>query len=136
MKVRVVVDGKTFEVEVDSLQTQPVIARVDGTPIEVWLESAPREGPPAGQIPAQGTPPVQQKCAEIRAPIPGTIVSVAVKAGDMVSYGQEICILDAMKMKNPIRSPRDGVLKDVCISVGQTVKHNDLLVTFDQSEPG
>ncbi len=57
---------------------------------------------------------------------------MAVKAGETVAYGQEICILDAMKMKNPIRSPRAGEIGEVLITVGQTVKHNDVLVTFTQ----
>jgi hypothetical protein len=43
MKVRVKIAGKIFDVEIDTLHTQPVIARVDGEPIEVWLESAPGE---------------------------------------------------------------------------------------------
>jgi glutaconyl-CoA/methylmalonyl-CoA decarboxylase subunit gamma len=134
MKVRVKVEGKFFEVEIDSLQTQPVIARVDGAPIEVWLESGPGEHLPADQIPAKGAAAPKEKQSEIRAPIPGTITSVAVKAGDTVAYGQELCILDAMKMKNPIRSPRDGEIGEVHIKVGQTVKHNDLLVTFMQPD--
>ena len=134
MKVRVKVEGKVFEVEIDTLQNQPVIARVDGTPIEVWLESGSGERPPAGGALDQSTAALKDKHLEIRAPIPGTIVSVSVKAGDTVSYGQEICILDAMKMKNPIRSPRAGEIGEVCIAVGQTVKHNDLLVTFALSD--
>ena len=134
MKVRVKVEGKVFEVEIDSLQTQPVIARVDGTPIEVWLESGSGERPAADQTGGRGADSLKEKRTEIRAPIPGTIISVGVKAGDTVSYGQEICILDAMKMKNPIRSPRAGDIGEVCIVVGQTVKHNDLLVTFAPSD--
>ena len=135
MKVRVKVDGKTFEVEIDSLHTQPVIARVDGAPIEVWLESGASAPPVADHQTAESSAMVKDKRSDMRAPIPGTITSVAVKAGDTVSYGQEICVLDAMKMKNPIRSPRDGEIGEVHITVGQTVKHNDLLVMFAQSDP-
>jgi biotin carboxyl carrier protein len=135
MKVRVKVEGKVFEVEIDSLQAQPVIARVDGTPIEVWLEGGPGEHLPEEQLPAKSTAALKDKRIDIRAPIPGTITSVSVKAGDTVAYGQEICILDAMKMKNPIRSPRAGEIGEVFITLGQIVKHNDVLVTFTQTEP-
>jgi glutaconyl-CoA/methylmalonyl-CoA decarboxylase subunit gamma len=134
MKVRVKIAGKIFDVEIDSLHTQPVIARVDGEPIEVWLESAPGVSIPAEKPGLEDIAAVPDKQIEIRAPIPGTITSVAVKAGDTVAYGQEICILDAMKMKNPIRSPRQGEIGEVFISAGQTVKHNDLLVVFSQAE--
>jgi biotin carboxyl carrier protein len=128
MKVRVKVEGKVFEVEIDSLHTQPVIARVDGTPVEVWLESGPGEQP----VGEQGAAPAREERMDIRAPIPGTIISVAVKAGETVAHGQEICILDAMKMKNPIRSPRAGEIGEVMVTVGQTVKYNDVLVIFSQ----
>jgi glutaconyl-CoA/methylmalonyl-CoA decarboxylase subunit gamma len=134
MKVRVKVEGKTFEVEIESLQSQPIIARVDGEPVEVWLESNSSAHPHTDLQNTAGIPTIQDKRNDLRAPIPGTITSIAVKAGDMVSYGQEICVLDAMKMKNPIRSPRDGEIGEVNITVGQTVKHNDLIVTFLQSD--
>jgi biotin carboxyl carrier protein len=131
MKARVKIEGKTFDVEVESLQTQPVIARVDGVTIEVWLESSSS----ADQKSVTSATVVNDKRSELHAPIPGTIVSIAVKAGDSVAYGQEICVLDAMKMKNPIRSPRDGEIDAVLITLGQTVKHNDVLVTFTRSDP-
>ena len=134
MKVRVKIAGKIFDVEIDSLHTQPVIARVDGESIEVWLESAPGVSTPAEKPSLDAQAAVQDKKIEIRAPIPGRIISVAVKAGDTVSYGQELCVLDAMKMKNPIRSPRDGEIGEVFITVGQTVKHNELLVVFAQAD--
>jgi biotin carboxyl carrier protein len=134
MKVRVKIEGKTFEVEVESLQTQPVIARVDGVPIQVWLEGSSTVQLPADQKSGTSATTLKDKRSDIRAPIPGTIVSVSVKAGDTVAYGQELCILDAMKMKNPIRSPRDGEIGEVHITLGQTVKQNDPLVTFVRSE--
>ena len=134
MKVRVKISGKIFDVEIDSLHTQPVIARVDGEPIEVWLESAPSVSIPVEKPGLEETAAVADKQIEIRAPIPGTITSVSVKAGDTVLYGQELCVLDAMKMKNPIRSPRPGEIGEVFITAGQTVKHNDLLVVFAQAD--
>ena len=134
MKVRVKIAGKIFDVEIDSLHTQPVIARVDGEPIEVWLENAPGVSTPAEKSSLDAQAAVKDKQIEIRAPIPGRIISVAVKAGDTVAYGQELCVLDAMKMKNPIRSPREGEIGEVFITVGQTVKHNELLVAFTQED--
>ena len=66
----------------------------------------------------------------IYAPIPGVIDSVAVGPGDVVSMGQEVCVLEAMKMKNIIRAPRAGQVAVVHVSAGQHVKHNDLLLEY------
>jgi biotin carboxyl carrier protein len=84
---------------------------------------------------ATGGSLAKDKQTEIRAPIPGTITSVAVKPGDTITIGQEICVLDAMKMKNPIRSPREGEIAEVAITTGQTVMYNDLLVAFAVADP-
>jgi biotin carboxyl carrier protein len=67
----------------------------------------------------------------VLAPIPGVIISIQVKQGDEVSLGQELCVLEAMKMKNTIRSPRAGVIASVNVSSGETVKHHDVLVEFE-----
>jgi propionyl-CoA carboxylase alpha chain len=66
----------------------------------------------------------------VLAPIPGVIVSIAVEPGAEVEQGQELCILEAMKMKNVIRSPRAGQIAAIKVSAGQHVKHHDLLMEF------
>ncbi len=129
MIVCVKVEGKVFEVEIDSLQSQPIVARVNGTPVEVWLESS-LPGAKAAVSPSAEKPIAKSIRGDVRAPIPGVVTAVSVHPGDWVSYGQEICVIDAMKMKNPIRSPRDGEIASVLIVPGQTVKHNEVLVEF------
>jgi biotin carboxyl carrier protein len=66
----------------------------------------------------------------VLAPIPGVILSVAVCAGATVKVGQELCVLEAMKMKNAIRSTRAGVIANVYVSEGDHVKHGQVLVDF------
>ena len=56
--------------------------------------------------------------------------AIAVQAGDRVDAGQELCVLEAMKMKNVIRSSRSGGIARLHVSVGQHFKHNDALVEF------
>ena len=54
----------------------------------------------------------------------------------MVKFRQTLCSLEAMKMKNAVRSPRDGVIGSVEVYEGQTVSHGDVLFTFaDMSLP-
>ncbi|SDI07064.1 acetyl-CoA carboxylase biotin carboxyl carrier protein subunit, partial [Propionivibrio dicarboxylicus] len=68
----------------------------------------------------------------LKAPMPGVILEVNVKAGDKVTRGQQVAILDAMKMHNVIGAPRDGVIGEVCVAAGQSVGHGDVIVTFKE----
>ena len=63
--------------------------------------------------------------------MPGHIIDIVVEPGDAVSTGQALCSLEAMKMKNTIRSPRNGVIASVDVTVGQPVTYGDVLVTFE-----
>ena len=67
--------------------------------------------------------------------MPGVIQAVEVKAGDAVKRGQTVVILEAMKMKNAIRSPRDGVVSEILAQVGQTVGYGEVLVKFEEGKP-
>ena len=64
--------------------------------------------------------------------MPGVVLEVSVKAGDTVTRGQQIAILDAMKMHNLIGAPRNGTIAEVCVDAGQTVGHGDVIVTFKE----
>ena len=65
--------------------------------------------------------------AEIRAPIPGLITKVLLKAGDAVKKDQPVCCLDAMKLENEIASPRDGTIKSIDVQPGQAVEKGQAL---------
>lgn len=72
----------------------------------------------------------QTKINNIKAPMPGLILSLSVQPGDTVRKGDTVLILEAMKMENVIKSPADGTLKTVRITRGQTVEKNQVLVEF------
>lgn len=160
MKITVKVDGQVFEVEVGDLTARPITATVGGQRFEVWPEesaaptkAAPAPRPQRGRIPSTpsvmphpdvSNPPTAASASPhpptavptigasnaVHAPIPGVIVSLAVAAGSRVEAGQELCVLEAMKMKNVIRAPRAGEIAAVHISAGQHVKHRDLLFEY------
>jgi biotin carboxyl carrier protein len=69
--------------------------------------------------------------SDIKAPMPGTILSIDIKDGDSVNKGETILILEAMKMENVIKSPGDGVIKFVSVSVGDNVEKNQLLISLE-----
>jgi len=74
----------------------------------------------------------------ITSPMAGTLVSVAVKPGDKIVMGQEIAVVEAMKMQNILRAQRDGVVKDVKIQPGKPVSLDEVLVDLaplEQTKP-
>ncbi|MEW5827477.1 MAG: biotin/lipoyl-containing protein [Chloroflexota bacterium] len=144
MKYTVTVAGKSFEVEIEDLNARPIIARVDGETFEVMPESADGAAgnPSAGEglkitgaghssstLSPQGNGPASNR---LSAPLPGNVTEVFVKAGDRVESGQVILVIEAMKMKNSIRSTRAGQVSAVLVSAGQTVAHKQALVEFDE----
>ena len=71
----------------------------------------------------------------VKAPMPGKVLAVKVKAGDTVSKGQSLVVLEAMKMEHALAAPRDGVVADVSVSVDGQVAEGDVLVTLaDEDE--
>jgi biotin carboxyl carrier protein len=99
-------------------------------PRTVYRPPAPETLPPlpGAQPPA---PPVRAASAgDLTAPMPGTILSINVAPGERVARGQVLLILEAMKMKNSIKSPHDGVIAEVNVQPGQTVGYGALLLRY------
>ena len=68
---------------------------------------------------------------QLIAPMPGKVVRVLLRAGDEVKAGQGVIVVEAMKMQNEIKSPKDGRLLDVRVSEGETVSGNQVLATVE-----
>lgn len=79
-------------------------------------------------------PPVRDTSGLVLSPMPGTLMSYAVKEGDHVEAGQEICIVEAMKMQNVIRSPRAGVVAKIHPSVGSSLRADEIIAEFEKEE--
>ncbi len=69
--------------------------------------------------------------SEVLAPMPGTIIQVLVNPGDDVVEGQEMLVLEAMKMENPIVATADGKVKEVNVAVDDKVATNQLLLSLE-----
>lgn len=67
----------------------------------------------------------------IKAPMPGLVLGSEVKPGDTVKKGMTLCIIEAMKMENLIKSPFDGVVKEVFVEAGQAVDKNEKLLELE-----
>jgi len=67
---------------------------------------------------------------EIKAPMPGLILDLKVKPGDQVKKGDVLLILEAMKMENILKSPGDGIVREVKVNLKQSVEKNQVLIQF------
>jgi biotin carboxyl carrier protein len=104
-------------------------AVVDGWRFDIELESerraALRERARRGKEAAGHSGPL-----EVHAIIPGRIVAVSVAPGDAVTAGQHLLVLEAMKMQNELRAPREGTIERVAVAVGVNVEVGDLLMVI------
>lgn len=67
----------------------------------------------------------------VEVPITGKIISVDVKVGDTVSEGDVICMLESMKMENPILSPVDGEVVEIGVTADQVVKPGEVIAVIE-----
>jgi biotin carboxyl carrier protein len=72
-----------------------------------------------------------KKVNEIKAPMPGLIIDINIKVGQEVKEFDALIILEAMKMENTLTSPRDGIIKSISVTNGETVNKNQLLIEFE-----
>ncbi|KAF5399028.1 Propionyl-CoA carboxylase alpha chain [Paragonimus heterotremus] len=122
------VDGKEVILQLLSRDTDSVKLQYLGTafPVDIcetqaaWLRSA-----------YMAPPKVIDHGSVCIAPMPGLVRSVAVKVGDRVSDGQELCVLEAMKMQNSLSASRTGVVKKVNFKAGETVGDGDVIVELE-----
>jgi biotin carboxyl carrier protein len=102
---------------------------VDGFRFEVEIEperiAALRERASRGRAASAHGGPLA-----VRAIIPGKVVGVSVAPGDAVTAGQQLLAVEAMKMQNELRSPRDGTIDQVAVHVGDNIEVGDLLVVI------
>ncbi len=144
-KLQISLNGKSYDVEVNDISGTTMNLSVNGKAYDVEIEDS---GAPMPQSAAQSTAPVAKVAAPkaqaaapavviaaasndvIISPMPGVIMDIAVKAGDKVEAKQPICALEAMKMKNIIRSNREGVVASVEVSEGQRVPYGAVIIRF------
>lgn len=91
---------------------------------------APKEEPKAAPKPAPAPKPAAGSKSVV-SPLPGSVVSVAVKVGDAVKRGQAVMVIESMKMENNIPAPRDGKVTAVHVAAGKSVMQGDALLDIE-----
>ncbi len=153
MKIKVKINDQTYEVEVGDLQARPIHAEIDGETFEVWpaegaapvvapipVVKAAAPAPTPASVSAPAPSPASRPVAapastgdrsrQVVAPIPGTILSISVKEGQDVTFGQELLTLEAMKMKSAIRANRAGKIGTIHVAAGDKVGQNQALMDW------
>ncbi len=158
-RLRIKIGDSWHDVEVRDLDADPIEVIVDGEPVQVEFPGAGQEvaalpaaaptvpakapapaverrearpdAPPraAPSAPAQAPPAGPTKV--FSSPMPGIIVSVAVKQGDQVVPGDEVCVLEAMKMQQTLRAEWAGIVREVHVQSGNQVQGGDRIVTLE-----
>lgn len=138
MKMKVTVRGVSYDVDVEILDGGNNVSAAQA-PKFVQSHSSPTNQSSDGILP----PPSRAAAGAAHAaaanaggktiisPVGGTIVEVKVKAGESVKVGQELLILEAMKMQTSINSPSDSVIKAVNVTPGATVRESQVLIEFE-----
>ena len=131
MKYRITLNEHTYEVEVEVCEPmalaefQSIAPAQAATPVATpAAEASPAAAPAAAPV-------VTGTGAAVSAPMPGTILKVAVEKGQAVKEGQLLVILEAMKMENEILSPKNGTITQVLVQKGVAVNTGDPLVMID-----
>ncbi len=151
---KIIVNGRPYTVEVGRLSDSPIAVRVDGEVFHVDLEkedykaaatpdtvtkaaadAGPASSPVAARNASQQTPtratsgvPAASGDKVVTAPMPGVVLVVRVREGDRVKHGQEVCVMESMKMELNIMATCDGVVRKVCVAAGQSVVNGTVLI--------
>ncbi len=122
---KVKVNGKTYEVKILSVsETEPLEVKEvkAAAPAAAPAVEAKKEAAPASTSSASGT--------TVEAPMQGVILNILVKVGDAVKAGDNLVILEAMKLENEIKSPVDGKVVAINVEKGASVNAKDALIVI------
>ncbi len=142
-KFKFKINGNLYEVEILSIEGNMAEVEVNGSvyKVEVDKELQPVKTPKLVRpvsVPSTDTPKVEEhkiiepvvassETKKILSPLPGIVLDIFVKAGDRISVGQRIAVLEAMKMENNIESDMEGVIVEVPVNKGDSIMQGDVI---------
>jgi len=136
---RLVVNDKEYTVEIGDLSQSPLTVVVNGTtyqvevqrdsakPASVAMEAAPKRKVVNPVV----TPKPEVEALTVSAPLPCKVLAVKVKEGDQVKNGDVLFVVESMKMEITIPAPRDCVIKAIRVVRGQMVRHGEVLADLE-----
>ena len=142
------INGTDYNVDINEVEGQEIKLDVNGTPYVVTVDKemraqkprttivssspAPRVAAAAGDVQRASAPNPNSAAGgtKVATPLPGTILDVFVNVGDTVKAGQNVVVLEAMKMENNIEADRDGTVTAVNVRKGDNVLEGDTLIVI------
>ena len=138
------INGNEYNVAINSVDGTNASVTVNGTDYQVELENAPAAPVQTAPAAAPAAAPVQTAPAAsaapkpaasgagkaVTSPLPGVIIAVKVNVGDSVKTGQEVAVLEAMKMENSIEATQDGTVTAIHVAKGDSVLEGAAIVTI------
>ncbi len=136
------INGNEYNVAINSVEGKNASVTVNGTAYQVELEEAPAaapvQAPAAAPVQAAPSPAPAPAAAPapsgagkaVTSPLPGVIIAVKVNVGDTVKAGQEVAVLEAMKMENSIEATHDGKVTAINVAKGDSVLEGAPIVTI------
>jgi biotin carboxyl carrier protein len=134
-------DGDTYAVSVDGQGFQARLTADEGLENGNALHVTPAAAPATGMVPraslsakpagTAATPVATGAGSLLKAPMPGLLLSVLVAPGAQVRRGQDLAVLEAMKMENIIRAPADGTVLEVCVQPGRQMAHGEVILRYE-----
>lgn len=124
-------DGRIKTISVNNkIIPVDVLKQADGSPKTVFLKGVPFDVDveKITSLPFKAKPAKKTVCGDIKATLPGQILSVMIKVGDTVKKGQPLLILESMKMENEMLSPKEGVVRKILVEVGQVVAKDEVMI--------
>ena len=119
-RYNITVNGTAYDVSVEELEA--------GAEAPAAAAPAPKAAKPAAP---KAAPAGAQGGIKVEAPMPGTVVDVKAKVGDKVKNGDDIVIVEAMKMENAIPAPCDGTIASINVSKGDSVNTGTVIATIN-----
>lgn len=141
-KFKFAINGNNYEVEILGFEDNIAKVEVNGTMYDVEIQKDLRVPKTPTLVRAEAPKPTLKETKipkniirttnmAIKAPLPGTIITVLVKAGDKVGIGDKLLTMEAMKMENNVLSEKAGTIRVVNVKPGDTVMQNDTLVEIE-----
>lgn len=138
------INGNTYKVAIGDIDDNIAQVEVNGTPYKVELEKTAKpvsivskQRPSAAPRTESGAKIIAARPAAaggsgfaVKAPLPGVVLSIAVKVGDTVKASDTVAVLEAMKMENAIHAGRDGVVSAINVNAGDSVLEGAPILTI------
>ncbi len=136
-KYKFTINGNDYDVHIRDMEENTAEIDVNGTIYEVEIHSKVKGSKtprlirkPLEKMPGEGQIPRKQVSGkhEITAPLPGTILKLNVSVGDAVAEGQNVLVMEAMKMENQVQTTKGGEVLSIKVNVGDAVQQDDVLM--------